>query len=650
MKRPFAFAGFSAAIALLFLNLFSGKYSFLLFIISAALLAVSLIVKRIRLAKVTPIVFGAVMLYSLIFGFVWQNTYEPQRVLENKTCTISFEIIDIPERQGDYYIYTVKTERIKLQGAPQNIKALLYTKQKINADYYDAVTARAEFRELYDNGFDSYGSFGNNIFINGSITVPSKIEKDSGLKPLNYYLILVREKTADIITSRLKGDCGALALALLTGDKSGLSDEVYNDFLVCGVSHIIAVSGLHTSVICMGLYMLLRRAGVPIKLSVPLSLAVLLFYVGLTDYPKSVIRSAVMTAILLVSRLFPRKADSLNSLGISVCLLCLNPFAVTDAGAVLTVLAVVGMVYVKPHIDSLIKPKYGKRGRVARYFYDGLIMTFSVMLTSFPAVWLFFGKMSLIAFIANFTLIPLAQASMLGALLMLIFSFLPHICLLFVCFTFAATKLMILLVAFLADNLSFLYVDVGSTEFIAAYLFSLLLVGVSILVAGRVKVRICAAFAVLFFAAGSVFYSYNAANTVELYADTQNCAAVSGSQFAVVYGVDDKYDYYDVRRWLSTKSSENIIFVNCDYDEEKLREFAKNAKMLYNYDAVELDVTDDVRLEYKNSVLSLDIYQNDIEFFNGVLALNGSYAAAQSDPDYEYKQYYYYEFERNRNG
>lgn len=55
-----------------------------------------------------------------------------------------------------------------------------------------------------------------------------------------------------------ENDTGALSLALLTGDKSLLTDETYSYFTDCGTSHIMAVSGLHTSVICMGFYVLLK--------------------------------------------------------------------------------------------------------------------------------------------------------------------------------------------------------------------------------------------------------------------------------------------------------------------------------------------------------------------------------------------------------
>ena len=53
---------------------------------------------------------------------------------------------------------------------------------------------------------------------------------------------------------------------------------------------------------------------------------------------------------------YKEKADALNSLGLATALICINPFAVSDTSAVLSVLSVLGMLAIKPKIDSYLKP------------------------------------------------------------------------------------------------------------------------------------------------------------------------------------------------------------------------------------------------------------------------------------------------------
>ena len=153
------------------------------------------------------------------------------------------------------------------------------------------------------------------------------------------------------------------------------------------------------------IYILLKNLGVRRNFRTALSLLVLLFYVSMTDFAVSVIRSSIMISILLLARVVNKKADTLNSLGLSVIVLCFNPYVVTDPSAVLSVLSVLGMLVVKPEIDDSIKPK--KLNGFTRYLYDSLTFTLSVMVSTFPAIWLFFSNVTLISYLANLLLLLL---------------------------------------------------------------------------------------------------------------------------------------------------------------------------------------------------------------------------------------------------
>ena len=128
-----------------------------------------------------------------------------------------------------------------------------------------------------------------------------------------------------------------------------------------------------------------------------------------------------------------------NSLGLAVTLLCFNPYAVTDPSAVLSVLSVLGMLVVKPKIDENIKPE--KLNKFGCYIYDGLTITLSVMVTTFPAIWLFFSNTTFISYLANLLLIPLAQLTMIGTLGITLFGFLKYFGMALSFLTYVALKL-----------------------------------------------------------------------------------------------------------------------------------------------------------------------------------------------------------------
>lgn len=629
MKRPLAFAGFSMAIALLTLNIVEYKYSKYIFVTAAVLFLASLSVKKIRQAVVAPVVFGAVLFSCLIFMFVCEGTVAEQLKLDNKQAQSVFQITDIGEKTSNgYYSYTVKTKSVDLPGAPQNFKMTLYSRDFVDADYYDYIAGSVSFSKVSNNAFDSYGSYGNSIFLNGYLNSYSSV--NDGERPLNYYVLNFRNFIKASIGKCLKKDPGALALALITGDKSNLSDEAYSDFLICGATHVMAVSGLHTSVICMGFYMLLKRFRVEIKLRTVLSLAVLLLYVAVSDFSKSVIRSAVMMTVMLLAKAVSNKADTLNSLGFSVMLLCLNPFAVTDTSTVLTVLSVLGMVSVKPELDSRIKKE--DASGVAAALYDAVALTGCVMLTTFPAMWIFFKSFSLVSFVSNIILIPLAQLAMVGTLVMLLLFQILGVGALSVGFTYICTKAMLICTSFFADKLWFLQLDLSSPYYILAYCASLALIGICIILYNnKVKLRLCAAFASLIFLICAVFSVHEASNSTKLYVSSSDAAVIYNSVAAAVINVDDKDNYYDVKRILSVAVPESVLFVNCDYNNDKLALLAPQDKKFIQNTDFYIDLCDGLAVQYKSDEITAYVYENTVTVTENNLTVNGRLPAEASE-------------------
>ncbi|MCD7796608.1 MAG: competence protein ComEC family protein [Clostridiales bacterium] len=168
----------------------------------------------------------------------------------------------MPQDTGSGYSYTVKTKSIDIDNAVQDVKVKLYSSSYIDADYYDEVSSYLNFYSFADNGFDSYGYFGEGIFIR-AYTDYSDSEFDvneSKSKPPGYYFIRLREKIKSNTAYITSDGESALAYAVLTGDRSELSDEIISNFKICGATHITAVSGLHITMICLGIYYFFQTA------------------------------------------------------------------------------------------------------------------------------------------------------------------------------------------------------------------------------------------------------------------------------------------------------------------------------------------------------------------------------------------------------
>ncbi len=621
MKRPLAFIGFSVAITLLLINFIAYKYYIVVLVSAVVLFAVSLLIKKTRQATVVPCVFGSAVFACLIFMLVLNGNVSNQLVLDDKEVTATFNIVDLPSKSDDEFVYIIKTKAIDDTDAPQNVKMKLYSDKIIEADYYDDITAKLKIKSAGKTALDSYGAYADSRYLFAKSDSYAKVEENNS-KPLNYYIIKVREYVKNSLELKMKGDVGALCTALLIGNKNDLSDEANANFQICGVSHIMAVSGLHTSVICMGLYTLLKYLGVKQNIRIPASLIVLLFYVALAGFSKSVIRSAVTLSILLISPLVNKKADTLNSLGLSVLILCLNPFAVTDVSALLTVTAVLGMVVIKPYFDKYLRPVESKKNKFLIIFYDSFAFTSSVMIATFPVMWIFFKGVSFIAYFANTVLIPIAQITMIASLFSVLLSFNVILSAIPVFISYCSSKLMIEIVDFLSKHLWFLNVDMSDNVFIVVYCIFLITIGIIISFNLKFKVKPFIISLLTVFAFSCLVSTYTNHTNDSLTISSTEAVVIYNDSVAVVMNANKSSDYYCVKESINISKPDLVMFVDCNYDKEKLSLLAPNEKVFYNNVDFDIDLCDTVNVKYNSGIIYATVDGNDITVNKKYVTLN----------------------------
>lgn len=578
MKRVFAFIGFSLAITLILLNTIAFDYSVIVLIIAGIIFVLSLLFSKIRQAIAVPVCFGTAVFACLIFMFVNSNTVIPVQSLDREYVTAKIQLIDIPQKTDDGYAYKAEALAVDKSGAPQNFKLRLKSESLIDADYYDDITADLTLYKIADSPFQSYGYYGDGIYVSGVINSYSVQENEH--KPLNYYLILFRERLINTLLQNLSYESAGLAAAIITGDKSNLTYEIINSFNVCGIAHLIAVSGFHTSIVCLGFYYFLKKLRVPEIPITFVSILILIIYIGIADFAKSAIRAGIMLSVVMIARLINNKADSLNSLGFAVFIICLNPFAVADAGAVLSVCAVLGIIVIKPAFDRYLFPKK----KAVRFIYNSVFVTASVIISTLPAMWLFFGSTSIVGIVLNILMIPLAQAVLISALLFSVFSAVYVIAFPFEKICSMAAFLMIKISSFFAENFSQFDLNLNDEIFGIAVAVSFLFIGISLLLVKRIKLKITVCFiTVLFFLSSMIsVYNYNSYAYIKVISD--GCIVIYDKHCTAVINADTKNDYYELKSIAENKNMP-LYIINCEDMREKIAEFSDiNADLNTNLD------------------------------------------------------------------
>lgn len=616
MKRVFAFVGFSSAITLVILNTVDYCLVKFILIFAAVSFLISLLIKSLRQGRVVPITFGAVLFACLTFVLCMQGSVEPQRALDEKTADAVFQITDIETKTDNGYLYTVKTKSIDMGNAPQNIKLKVKTESKINADYYDNIKGTLAFYSYADNGFESYGDYGDNIFVRARLLSYKTAENDN--KPPNYYIIQLRLKIKDILTENLDEEKAGLALSIFTGDKRILYDDITNSFKACGISHMTAVSGLHISVICLCIYYLLKYLKTPILPRTIVTLIVLAVYSGVANYSKSVLRAGIMITVMLLAKLIDNKADTVNSLGFAVFLICLNPFAVTDASAVLTVTAVIGLSVVKPAYDKYLRPD----NKIIRYFYDGLFIGISVLLTTMPAMWLFFGRISLMSLILNIIGIPILEIALVSILLLCVFSGIPLLAFIPKCISAISLGALIEIAEFSRERFEFLYLNISDSLFGITIAGILLLLGISLLINYKIDIKIISSLLAVIFAVTTAFSVYDYSRNVYVTVSDNGAVIIYDKESIVLIDVDDSGDCYTLEDIVGAKKYNNAAAINSLSCKGSITDILPDTEFI-SYEDEMKNPCGHISISYYNSIITVTVHDKVFKINDDYVTING---------------------------
>ncbi len=167
---------------------------------------------------------------------------------------------------------------------------------------------------------------------------------------IDSFFLSLNGKLSEILSTSIGGDEGDLSSALLLGNKEMLSDTIVRDFRRVGASHILALSGMHMSLI-MGAFMFLLKFIV--KKSTPIAIIssfIAIFYLALTGFSISATRSVIMLLIVYLSMIIAGIPDSLTSLSLAgVIIVMISPGAILDAGFWMSFASTFGILtYVTP--------------------------------------------------------------------------------------------------------------------------------------------------------------------------------------------------------------------------------------------------------------------------------------------------------------
>ncbi len=255
-----------------------------------------------------------------------------------------------------------------------------------------------------------------------SATTVGDIELSGTSDDAEIRLSLLRAKLTSRFTSEMSEKSGGFAAALILGDKSSIADSTVRDFKSLGISHILALSGTHLTVLFAVIGKFLPKGGKLRFVRFFVLVFGVLFFMALTGFSASVMRSGIMFIVAATAELADRNADSFTSLSVAVLIICaVSPYAPFDMGLQLSYSAVAGLL-ISNGIGSNARLK--KRSLPSRLFRR-LIPAFVVPSAMLPLSWLRFGAISIVSPLANLILIPVITPLIPMLTMLLFVSYIP---------------------------------------------------------------------------------------------------------------------------------------------------------------------------------------------------------------------------------
>lgn len=348
---------------------------------------------------------AAVVLIGVTVGMLWSAMYDrlyldAAREFDGKKVHASAIVTDYSYDTNYGVAADAQTE---LGG--KKFKMRLYYPGDTSLQPGDRIEGEFRFRMTTDDSLQG-GTYhqGDGIFLLSYVdeeAIVTKAHRDER----EFFGAYLRKQISQLLSDAFPADTLGFANALLLGDTSLLDYETDTDFKISGIRHVVAVSGLHVSILMSVVYVFSGRRR---YLSAILGIPILFLFAAVVGFTPSVVRACIMQGLVLLALFFNKEYDPPTALSFAVLtMLCVNPITIVSVSFQLSCGCLVGIFLFYERIDQFILrilrvPK-GKsvKAKLIRWFSGSVSITLSTMITTTPLSAAYFGTVSIVGVLTN---------------------------------------------------------------------------------------------------------------------------------------------------------------------------------------------------------------------------------------------------------
>ena len=302
--------------------------------------------------------FAQIMALEKSFSEKYENIQEEIKVIGTIVSNVKEE----------KYISTcsLKVERVNGNLAYKNTMVKLYIKKQKdtkNYKYGDKIFLMGDFEyaeaKRNDGGFD-YREYLKTQGIYGIINSNSndiKLIKENNTNIINLAINNIRNKIKEKTKELLEENEGNILNAVLIGDKEELEEDTREVFRKSDLSHMLAVSGAHTSYVIMAVGAIVSKIKISKNKGKIITIIFLMFFMLLTGKTPSVERACIMSIYMIVASLLHKRVNVISSMSISLlCIMIVNPYSILDVGLKLSYGGTIGIILFNKIMKVIVEP------------------------------------------------------------------------------------------------------------------------------------------------------------------------------------------------------------------------------------------------------------------------------------------------------
>ena len=203
----------------------------------------------------------------------------------------------------------------------------------------------------------------------------------------------------------LPDDEAEILNALMLGDKTKLSHELYDSIKLSGVAHVVAVSGLHVSILMLFFIIMLRKFFSKNYILNTAGILGLIFFYLIVGYTPSVARAVLMSIVALAGCYFNRRSEIFTTVAFSaLVIVILRPFAMFDVSFILSFAATLAILFFVVPLN----------GRTNNYILGTVLLSFFATIGTAYITAYYFNVINFTGIITNIFIIPLSTVALVG--------------------------------------------------------------------------------------------------------------------------------------------------------------------------------------------------------------------------------------------